>query len=94
MDRRKFLFGIGGHGLAIKMKPFDGFEGRCVNGDIFKFGDEVQDIAAMFALAEAIPNIPIRFDAKLCRIRASVNGTRTAQAVSASLELVEQAVML
>ena len=39
------------------MKPFNRFQGRGKDAHFFHLDDEVQDIAAMFAPAETIPDV-------------------------------------
>ena len=55
-------------------------------------GDEVEDVAAVLALAEAIPDVLADAYPELCRVAAFVDRTRAAQAVCAPLELVQDAV--
>src|ERR1035437_2556133 len=82
------------HGLWIETKPLDGFEGCRMNACVLHPGDEVQDVAAVFALAETVPDVLTDTHPELCRVAALVNRTRPIQAVSTSYEPVEQTVML
>ena len=65
-----------------------------MDADIFHFGDEVQDVAAVFALAETIPNVFAEADAELRRVAALVNRTGPAEAVLTAFKPVKQTVML
>src|SRR6266404_2146406 len=65
-----------------------------MNAYVFHPGDEIQDVAAMFAFAETVPDILADAHPELRRVLAFVDGTRPAQAISASFEPVKQAVML
>jgi hypothetical protein len=65
-----------------------------VNAHAVHSGNEVQGVAAVFAFAEAIPDVFGETHPKLRGVLAFVNGTRPAQAVSAPFELVKQAVVL
>ena len=57
-------------------------------------GDEVEDVTAASTLSETIPDVLAQAHPELRRIRAFVNRAGTGEAVTASLELVEQAVVL
>ena len=70
------------------MEPLDGFKRRRVDAYVLHPGDEVEGVAAMFALAETVPDVFADAHPELRRVAAFVNGTRPAQAVSAFLELV------
>ena len=83
-----------GHGFWIETKPLDGFEGCRVDARVLHPGDEVQDVAAVFAFAETVPNVLADAHPELRRVAAFVNRTRPIQAVSASFEPVEQTVVL
>src|ERR1035441_2204525 len=63
------------HGLRVESKPLDGFEGRRMNACVLHLGDEVQDVAAMFAFAETVPNVLADAHSELCRVAAFVNRT-------------------
>src|ERR1035437_3469734 len=76
------------------MKPLNGFVGCGEDAHVVHPGNEVQDVATVLAFAEAIPDVFADADAKLRRVAAFVNGAGTAQAVGASFELVEDAVVL
>jgi len=65
-----------------------------VNAHVFHPGDEVEDVPAVLALAETIPDVFAYAYPKLRRVAAFVNWTRAAQAVAAPLELVQDAVVL
>ena len=65
-----------------------------MDANFFHCGNEVEGIAAAFALAETIPDIFGATDAELGRVAALVDGTRPVQAVGAALELVHEAIML
>jgi hypothetical protein len=65
-----------------------------MNAHVVHLGDEVEGVAAVFALAETIPDIFADADAELRRVAAFVDRTRAAQAVTAPLELVQEAVVL
>src|ERR1035437_3188778 len=82
------------HGHWIETKPLDSFEGCRMNACVLHPGDEVQDVAAVFALAETVPDVLTDTHPELCRVAALVNRTRPIQAVSTSFEPVEQTVML
>src|ERR1035438_8361546 len=43
------------HGLGVETKPLDGFEGRRMDACVLHPGNEIQDVAAVFALAETVP---------------------------------------
>src|ERR1035441_146766 len=72
------------HGLGVETKPLDGFEGRRMDACVLHPGDEVQEVAAVFALAETVPDVLTDAHSELCRVAAFVNRTRPIQAVSAS----------
>lgn len=76
------------------MKPLDGFDCRRVNAHILHPCDEVQGVAAMFALAETIPCVFADADTELSRIAAFVDRAWTAQPVSAPFEFVQETVMI
>src|ERR1035437_7299408 len=76
------------------MKPFNGLVSCCENAHVVHPGNEVQDIAAMLAFAETIPNVFADTHPELGRVAALVDRTRAAQAVAAALELFQDAVML
>src|ERR1017187_2754109 len=82
------------HGRGVETKPLDGFEGRRMDACVLHPGNEIQDVASVFALAETVPDVLTDAHAELCRVAAFVNRTRPIQAVSASFEPVEQTVML
>jgi hypothetical protein len=65
-----------------------------VNGQIFHSANKVEDIAAVLALTEAIPDILFRLNAELSRVAAFMYWTRAGQAVAAAFEDVKQIVML
>jgi len=52
-----------------------------------------EEIAAMLALAEAIPDVFADAHPELRRVAALVDRTRAAQAVAAPLEFVQEAIM-
>ena len=58
------------------------------------FSNEVQDVPAMLALAETIPDVLADAHPELRRVAAFVDGTRAIQAVRAAFELIEDAIML
>jgi hypothetical protein len=76
------------------MKPLNGFVGCGENAHVVHPGNEVQDVATVLAFAEAIPDVFADAHPELRRVAAFVNGTRTAQAVGAPFELVEDAIVL
>ncbi|HMJ91436.1 MAG TPA: hypothetical protein VK530_16560 [Candidatus Acidoferrum sp.] len=65
-----------------------------MNAHVLHQCDEIQSIAAPLALAEAVPDVFGNAHAKLRGVLAFVNGTRTGEAVTGFLELVEQVVLL
>jgi hypothetical protein len=65
-----------------------------MNTHVIHPGDEVEDIAAVLALAKTIPNIFAYAYPKLRRVVPFVDWTRAAQAICAPLELVQDAVVL
>ena len=65
-----------------------------MDAHVIHLGDEVQDIPAVFALAETVPDVLADTDPELRRIAPLVDGTRTIQTVRPALELVEDAVVL
>ena len=91
---RLALFAVGRHGFRIEVEPFDGFERRRMDAHVFHLGDEVENVAAVLALAETIPDVFADADAELRRVAAFVNRAWTTQTIRAALELVEDAVML
>src|ERR1019366_3038817 len=64
------------HGFWVETKPFYGFDGRCMNARVLHPGDEVQDVAAVFALAETVPDVLAHAHPELGRVAALVNRTR------------------
>ena len=82
------------HGLRVETEPFDGLQGRRVDAHVFHPGDEVQDVAAVFALAETVPDVFADAHPELRRVAAFVDRTRTVKLSAAPLELVKQAVVL
>src|ERR1035437_10175905 len=62
-----------GHGLWIETKPLDGFEGCRVDARVLHPGNEVQDVAAMFAFAETVPDVFTDAHPELRRVAAFVN---------------------
>src|ERR1043166_1078244 len=89
-----FPIGGGRYRIQIETEPFNGLQSCRVDGHVLHPGNEVQDIAALLAVAETVPDVFTDTDPELCRVRAFVNRTRPTQAVSASFELVKQTVML
>src|ERR1035437_3611426 len=82
------------HGLRVETKPLDGFESRRMDAHILHLGDKVQNVTAMFALAETVPNAFADAHPELRRVAAFVDWTRAGEAVSASFEPVEQTIVL
>src|ERR1035437_1592808 len=72
------LFGIYCHFLGVEMKPFNGLVSCCENAHVVHPGNEVQDIAAMLAFAETIPNVFADTHPELGRVAALVDRTRAA----------------
>ena len=58
------------------------------------FLDEVEDVAAMLALAETIPEVLAEAHPELGRVAALVDRARPIQAVARAFELIEQAIVL
>jgi hypothetical protein len=85
---------VGFNVLQRDIEPFTGFNGRVVNGHILFFGDEVQDVAAMLAFAEAIPDVFFGINPELRGVAAAVNRARPAQAGADAFEGVENTVVL
>jgi len=65
-----------------------------VNGHVLLFGDEVQDVAAVLAFAEAIPEVFFGINPELRGVAAAVNRARSAQAGAGAFERVENTVVL
>jgi hypothetical protein len=65
-----------------------------MDADVFHLGDEVENVSAMFALAETVPDIFAEAHPELRRVAAFVNRTRPAKAVSAAFEPVKKTVVL
>jgi hypothetical protein len=65
-----------------------------VDAHVFHLGDEVEDIAAATAFAETVPDVLADTDPELCRVAAFMDGAWTAEAVRATFEFVQNAVML
>ena len=76
------------------VEPFARFKRGIVDRAIFFLGDEVEGVAAVFAFAETVPDIPVSLDAELRGIAAVVNRTRTAEAVALAFEGVKHAIVL
>src|ERR1043166_443206 len=91
---RRLPVGRWRHRCGIKTEPLDGLERRRVDRDVLHPGDEVEGVATSFALAETVPDVFGYADPELGRVAALVDRTRTAEAVSVSLEAVEEPVML
>ena len=91
--RLALFLGIGRHGLRVEIEPFDGLDGGAVNAHVFHPRNEIENVAAAFALAETIPDILAQAHPKLGRVLAFVDRTGTAQAVAASFESVEDVIM-
>src|ERR1035437_5223969 len=68
------------HGHWIETKPLDRFESRRMDARVLHLGDEVQDVAPVFALAETVPDVLADAHPELCRVAAFVNRTRPIQA--------------
>ena len=64
-----------------------------MNAHVVHPGDEVEGIAAVFALAETIPDIFADAHPELCRVASLVDRTRAAQTVCAPLERVQETVV-
>src|ERR1051325_4759952 len=88
------LVGTCRHGFWIKMKPFNGLESRCVNGDVLHPSNKVERVAAMLAFTETVPDVFTDAHPELRRIAAFVDRTRPTQAVSAPFEPVQETVVL
>src|SRR5437667_12065255 len=86
--------GFDRHGLGIETEPFHGFESRRMKAHAFHERDEVEDVAAPFAFAEAVPDIFAYAHPELSRVLAFMNWAPPAQAISGFLEPVKPTSML
>jgi hypothetical protein len=65
-----------------------------MNAHVFHPRNEVEDIAAPFALAETIPDVFAYTDPELSGVLALMDRTASAQAISAPLEPIHEIVMI
>jgi len=64
-----------------------------MDGRFFHFGDEVEDVPAVLAFAEAVPDVLAETHPELRWVAAFVDGARAVQAVGTALELLDEAVV-
>jgi len=74
-------------------EPLARFERGVVDGAVLLLGDKVEDVAAVLAFREAVPDIFLGIDAELRRVGAVVDRAGTAQTGAAAFEGVEHAIV-
>ncbi len=65
-----------------------------MDAHIFHVNDEVEDVPAVLAFAETVPDVFANAHPELCRVAPFVDGARPVQTVGAALELVHETVVL